>query len=53
MAGKPSLYAVETTMGAELINHRDQALPSFAAQFTHPNVCEIVLVIIDPNDQKG
>jgi len=33
-----------------LLNHRDQALPSLAAQFTHPNVYGTVLVIIDPND---
>jgi len=33
-----------------LLNHRDQALPSLAAQFTHPNVCATVLVITDPND---
>jgi len=33
-----------------LLNHRDQALSSLAAQFTYPIVCATVLVFTDPND---
>jgi hypothetical protein len=37
-------------LSTSLLNHRDQALSSLAAQFTHPNVCGTVLVITDPNN---